>query len=51
MFRARPASSASEVDPDGRPVEVPRRQRGVKVAAWERSGKAPSCWCALFSSS
>jgi hypothetical protein len=27
MFRARPASSASEVDPDGRPVEVPRRQR------------------------
>jgi hypothetical protein len=27
MFRARPAGAASEVDPDGRPVEVPRRQR------------------------
>jgi len=26
MFRTRPAGSASEVDPDGRPVEVPRRQ-------------------------
>jgi hypothetical protein len=26
MFRARPASSASEVDTDGRPVEVSRRQ-------------------------
>ncbi len=27
MFRARPAGAASEVDTDGRPVEVPRRQR------------------------
>jgi hypothetical protein len=27
MFRARPAGPASEVDPDARPVEVPRRQR------------------------
>jgi hypothetical protein len=27
MFRARPAGSASAVDTDGRPVEVPRRQR------------------------
>ena len=27
MFRARPTGSASEVDTDGRPVEVPRRQR------------------------
>jgi len=26
MFRARPAGSASEVDQDGRPVEVSRRQ-------------------------
>ena len=26
MFRARPAGSASEVDTDGQPVEVPRRQ-------------------------
>jgi hypothetical protein len=26
MFRARPAGSASEVDTDGRPVRVPRRQ-------------------------
>jgi hypothetical protein len=26
MFRARPAGSASEVDPNGRPVDVSRRQ-------------------------
>jgi hypothetical protein len=30
MFRARPAGPASEVDPNGRPVEVSRRQRRRK---------------------
>jgi hypothetical protein len=39
MFRARTAGSASEVGTDDGPSECRAGRVGVKVPAWERSGK------------